>query len=136
VSEFLAPWPSDPICPNCQKPISTFGLEESGRQVVVRHADRSLSCELVNATAQKAPLVVSASLPMRTLPEFDGLSGAKAWARFILEQDPSKAVIRLGYVRGHDGCRKIGVVELERFALLVVERRRDGTIEMRPRRGE
>jgi hypothetical protein len=132
VSDFLTPWPDDPVCPNCQKAISTFGLVRSGQRVVVRHADGSVPCELDCLPAEKRPLLVS--LPMRTLPEFDALTGARSWARFVLEQDPSRAAIRLGYVRAHDGSRKIGFVEVEQSALLVVERRHDGTIETRPGR--
>jgi hypothetical protein len=130
VPAYLEPWPQAD-CPGCNKPMTLSRFDGVKRRTIVRHADESPPCELEGGSPYHRE-GASISFPIATEAEFDDPVRAGEWAGAIARRDGTS--VYYGYVRGHDGHRKIGRVPHEDLAIAVAEHQQDGTTLLRKAR--
>ncbi len=124
------PWPRDPLCASCGKPVTVTCLQRTPNRTygrLVHHQDGSAPCEFtadsVFVQGDIPPFrSVGFGLSILTFPSLDeAVKWAKLWAQ-------NGYTVYLGYVLDHRGDRRIGHLNAEAGALAVVAPGEDGPV--------
>ena len=116
---FLEPWPIDPTCAVCGRPVATSTFDATTEQTAVTHRDEAAPACYVEGGNPFRAIAGELFEPVRFAPYMEpswhSRSEALLWAEETAREEGRP--VHIGFVRREDGHRVYGIVADERDAL-------------------